>query len=304
MKSVLGNALCHLSVGSLLLASQSAAAVSIVFDYSYDTNGFFSDASRRAVLEQAGSQLGARLGDSLQAINSSGSNNFTAMFANPGSGATEQISNYSVAADTLVVYAGGRAMGAGQVGEGGPGGFSASGSAAFLETAQARGQSGALASAPTDFGPWGGSLSFDTGTDWYFDADPSTAESFTGNDFYSVALHELGHVLGFGTAESWETWVSGGEFTGPNSVNLFGGNVALSGDLGHWMEGTLGNVDGMTQETAMDPNVLVGTRKLFTDLDYAGLQDVGWEVTPVPVPPAAILLASGLIGLLRLRRSA
>jgi len=54
----------------------------------------------------------------------------------------------------------------------------------------------------------------------------------------------------------------------------------------------------------MDPSLTGTSRKVFTDLDFAGLKDLGWEVSPVP-EPAEMALASGLallaFGVLRRR---
>ena len=52
----------------------------------------------------------------------------------------------------------------------------------------------------------------------------------------------------------------------------------------------------------MDPELTTGSRKRFTDLDYAALRDIGWEVAPVPLPAAVWLFAGGLLGLLRFAR--
>lgn len=285
----------------LLAASQSASAVTINFDYTYD-GGFFSgnNSNRQSILEAAGSFLGSRLTDSLAGITSSGINNFSAVFTRPDNGTVTTLSNFNVSADTLTVFVGGRALGASILGEGGYGGYSVSGTQNFLTTVSQRGQSGATSGASaTDFAPWGGQLTFNTASNWYFDSNPSTKESFSGNDFFSVALHELGHLLGLGTADSWNNKVPGNHFTGANAVTAFGGNVPLTPDNAHWAEGTQSTVMGVPQEALMDPSLTTGTRKVFTKLDLAALKDVGWQtnVTAVPVPSAVWLFGSALLGL-------
>ena len=109
------------------------------------------------------------------------------------------------------------------------------------------------------------------------------------NNMYKAALHELGHVLGFGTAESWFTRVSGSSFNGPASAQRYGGPVPLDAagsSAGHWRQGTL---DGGAP-TIMDPFVSGST---FTALDFAGLADVGWELAPAPAPATARAFAVG-----------
>jgi hypothetical protein len=291
---------------SALTLTPAAQAVTIQFDYSLDANNFFANATARNLLETAGSVLGSRLGDSLTAITSAGFNSFDAVFNSPWNNASTTLNDYGVAADTLTVFVGGsNLLPSGVLGQGGPGGYSASGTQSFLDNVAGRGQAAATQGAgATDFAPWGGSISFNAGSAWYFDADPTTRESFGNslNDFYSVALHELGHVLGFGTADSWDHWISAGVFTGPAAAATHGGAVTLFSDGAHWAEGTVGLADGLSQEAAMDPNLTQGTRKVFTDLDMAALSDVGWQITPVPVPGAVWLLGSGLLVLARQRQ--
>ncbi len=290
----------------LLAVSGPAGALTIQFDYSYDSNNFFSDSTRKQILQAAGNFFASRITDNLGAITSSGGNHFNAKFDDPGTGNPRTIADFSVAEDTLVVYAGGRDLD-GPLGQGGPGGYSASGNQAFIDSIN-RGQGLTQGSGATDFGPWGGAITFDTsGPNWFFDTSLDTDNDIpnSANDFYSVALHELGHLLGIGTSSSWGNQISNGTFTGQNAVAEYGSNVPLA-NTGHWQEGIASTVDGQNQEAAMDPTLLAGTRKVFTDLDLAGLKDVGWQVqtSPVPLPPAVWLFGSGLAALMGFRRNA
>ena len=288
----------------LSLVAHAAAAVNITFDYTYDTTGFFANAAAKNTLNQAGAYLGSRLQDQLTAITSGGVNDFTAKFFNPSdpNTATSNVSlpNSSVAANTILVYVGASNLGATTLGIGGFGGFAASGTQAFLDNASTRGQAGALATPTnpaTDFGPWGGALGFNSSnTSWYFDQDTSSVEAFTGFDFFSVAVHELGHLLGVGLADSWFTNVSGTNFNGAYSSAVHGGPVPLADlNANHWAAGTKGSIGSM-QDAAMGPNIAAGQRTYFTPLDFAALKDIGWEVSPapVPLPGALVLLFSGL----------
>ena len=63
------------------------------------------------------------------------------------------------------------------------------------------------------------SESFSTNTSWHDTLDPPVAGR---NDMYSVALHELGHVLGFGTSTAFANLVGSGVFLGSASAAAFG----------------------------------------------------------------------------------
>ncbi|MBC7818691.1 MAG: hypothetical protein IAG10_17515 [Planctomycetaceae bacterium] len=253
------------------LEPRQLLTVSIQFDYSRDANHFFDDPARQQILELAGQTIGSRLNDNLQAITPSGSNTWSLSATNPSGASTFTLTNVTIPENTVIVFAGSRMMSS--LGIGGPGGYSASGSSAWLNLVESRGQSGALDDPNSDFSLWGGSITFDLDANWYF----GTSEAGLGSgqqDFLSVAMHELGHLLGIGTASSWDRFVSAGSFLGPNSIAEHGGNVPLSGSS-HFHEG----LEDDDQEVAMDPTLLQGTRKLFTELDFAALADVGWEVS-------------------------
>jgi hypothetical protein len=290
-----------------LAAPACLHALTITFDYSYDTGNFFNTQAKKDALNAAAAVFTSRITDSLSAIAPGGSNSWSANFINPATGGVGSTSNLNVGANELVIYVGARDLGGSVLGSAGPGGFSSSGVGGWNSTVAYRGQSGASLATPTDFGPWGGSISFSSTAAWYFDSDPSTIEAgLSGNnDFYSVAVHELGHVLGVGTATSWTNKISGTTFTGSNSTISFGGNPSVTGDGGHWADGTTSLIPGTStaQETAMDPTITTGTRKYFTNLDFAGLQDIGWQVTAVPEPATIAWVAViGAVGALRWRR--
>lgn len=262
-----------------------ADALTIQFDYGYD-GGFFTTAPQadaaRAALEYAERNF-EMFRDNLAAVEPSGPNEWKAYFTSPADGSEVEVVNAVLPAETVVIYAGGRELGDQVLGIGEAGGRWAQGTTeAWLNTVFYRGQAGAIPPEPTDFGPWGGSIVFDSSASWNFDVHngPSAPEE---NDFLSTALHELCHVLGFATSDSWRTHVVSGshEFVGPYSVAAFGGNVPLALGDGHWQAGTESTVGGAVQEAAMAPNLLVGDRKRLTVLDLAGMRDVGWDM-PLP----------------------
>lgn len=277
-------------------AVQAQASIDIRFDYSHDTSGFFSD-PRKSVLDKAAGVFESLFADQLTAIASAGANNFTASVFNPGNPGVElEFPDFSVAANEIRVFVGGYDFTDGTLGLAGPGGFSCSGLGTFCDDAAQRGQGVTVntgSDKAVDFAPWGGAISFDSaGTNWHFGLD--TLGLGGGMfDFYSVAVHELAHVLGFGTSDAFFNRIdSNFRFTGPTV-----GSVALY-DTGHWAENTLSLAGGISQEALMTPFLRNGARKHLTDLDVAAMHDIGW-VTPIPEADTwAMLLAGlGLVGL-------
>lgn len=280
-------------LGALLATSQPAFAnIDVQFDYRYDSSGFFTGAnsSRQNLLNAAASVFETRFKDSLTAITPSGANSFDARFFQPDTGTTTQIPGLSVGADKIVIFVGAYDLG-NKLAVGGPGGFSFGGTPTpdFINNASSRGEAGALAPIKTDFGPWGGAMSFNSASNWYLDQNANTDESFSGFDLYSVAVHELAHVLGFGTARSFNNLISGGVFTGSAVNALAGHNPSMTSD-GHWESG----LTYLGQEVAMDPAIAAGQRKQFTELDFAAMKDMGWQVSPIPEAESWAMMLAGL----------
>jgi hypothetical protein len=193
------------------------------------------------------------------------------------------------------------------LGTGGPGGFTANGFASFL-TAVRRGQAGYTQDPQnaTDFGPWGGSITFDNDySSWHF--NHLTAVGGGMVDFYTVAAHELMHVLGFGTCACHEDLVDGSNnWTGGDANAEFGGSVPMQNITGdHFAEGVMSVAlsDGSAQEALMDPTISAGIRKEVTYLDLLAMVDAGWESSASPIPePSHFAVGAGLLALILVLR--
>lgn len=303
-----------------LIASQPAAAITLQIDYTYDTSNFFgagnpqgatAGGQAKASLEAAASYFSSILNDSFSAItvpapfHSSVSDGVVTWtwdesFANPTTGLSTTVTNAVVAANQYIIYAGARSLVGATAGIGGPGGFSwasdITGSNSFTQADinQINATTASFSAAvemrgePSGFARWGGTITFDTSSrNWSFNHTVAPTPNTT--DFYSVAIHELAHALGFGEggagSSDWGGLVSGTSFFGANAMNQNGGvAVPLSADLAHWIAGKQSVVYGTStpQEAAMDPDILDGTRKRFTALDAAALKDIGWDVITPP----------------------
>jgi hypothetical protein len=284
------------------LATDTAPALTIDLRYDYDSTHFFDQPGAKAALRAVADYYEELLTDSLQGIDPTGtSNTWSANFLNPATGAQVSVANLVVPADTVIVYAGSRSI-APAAGQGGPGGYGASGTQAWLNLVGSRGQAGALASPKTDFAPWGGAITFDPGYTWSF----STSGPEDGTTpFVSVALHEFGHLFGIGTSGSWNAKISGSNFIGGAAVAAYGGPVPLQSGGSHWRDdeacelpdgydpsnslnvlskayGSFGALHGYAQIALMDPSSCSAGpfMKVMTDLDLAGLRDIGWQLAP------------------------
>jgi uncharacterized repeat protein (TIGR02543 family) len=255
------------------LLTPASGSISILFDYTYDT-GFFSggNSDRRALLEAAADVFTSRLTNAtFDPIVPTGTNHWSLDLTNPTTGAPLQIDDPTLVADTLTIYVGAHALDSSMLAVTSVPGWRATGDDPWIELIQSK-------NSTTRFEPLGATIAFDTGTNWYFDANPLTLESFSGKyDFFSVAQHEIGHALGFTTgAEAFAANSANGLFVGEQATSLFGGPIPLSVDRSHWANSTTFHGEHLT----MDPSLPMNTRTMFGPLEFAVLKDLGYNTPP------------------------
>jgi len=242
------------------LEKRDLLAVTVSIDYSYDSHGFFDSVERRDSLQSALDSVVSQLSDTLQSISPRKRNNWRAHFIDPSTGSDTFVLNQKIESNQLVVYAGGRDLGS-SLGEGGPGGYTASGNGKWIKRVETRGEGQPA--------PWGGSLAFNTDIPWHF-GETTSGLTMSRFDFRSVAVHEMTHLLGFGASAVFDAQVVDGMFAGQNAASEFGGPVPLSPSWGHWSPNLV--------DSAMDSRLSSGKREPLSRLDRAALVDIGWEI--------------------------
>lgn len=296
-----------LAIPLMLVATASCTeALTIEIRYELAGSSFYNQAGAKEALRAAADFYEDLISDSLGAINPAQYPGaaWTPTYASPVNGNTVNMNaqaNLVVPANTIIIYAGSMNLGAAAA-RAGAGGINLGGSSlAWWNQVYNRGEPGAVqlvqvggnvnfTSNPTDFAPWGGVIFFNSSiANWNFST--SNATGTAGPDALSVALHELGHVLGLGTYRadcSWTTLINqaNGKFMGPLALSSFGVNPQT--DAVHVLPGVTKSraygCFGVPHGTAVFPLMseslpVSNTFDVPTDLDLAMLRDIGWELT-------------------------
>jgi hypothetical protein len=227
----------------------------------------------------------------------------------------------AVPEDVIVVYVGSDDLDGGIAGKAGPGGYAygysgVNSAQPWIDRVVGRGSAAAAladTSQQTDFSPWGGFISFDNSNrTWNFSL--STNDGVAGTEFLYVALHEMGHVLGIGTANSYYNLIESGTFLfSGQAVKRSNGGAEPVADGGHYRALAPGTFTEITLDSpkfgsfgqahgTIDQDVLMlpgqtdtgSNFPVLTDFDLAGFMDIGWEINPDPSLAATSLSPSGV----------
>jgi hypothetical protein len=311
------------------LVPQPAGAINIVIDYRYDTNNFFtSNQPAKDALQAAADRYSRIITSTLAAVTLTDDDVDPRVgFTHPATGVLHRLSPaagaatddvktvlggptaseyraWSLAADQWILYAGGRNMSApGIAGQWDVGNFdNVYDTSDSVVNRNFRAEGGA-----THLPVWGGSIAFDImGTNWHFNHTTAVPNGVSAVDFYSVALHEIGHALGLNTA--WQEWTSrliGAQYSGEAVAVYNADNGAAAASLSienasptafnpHWVDNLYGSfifenespnlIDTVGAQTLqhllMDRTLTFGRRFELTNVDVAALRDVGWDTVP------------------------
>ena len=134
----------------------------------------------------------------------------------------------------------------------------------------------------SDFEPWLGTIEFNTNAvnNFYFDSTPKTDNDIPPDkqDFLSLSLHEIGHILGIGTSDAFAKQIEEGKFVGKKSVLLNHVQpIPLDADQNHIEDGFSLDARG---DALLDKSFTFGERNLPTNLDLAILADIGYSIVP------------------------
>lgn len=299
-------------------------ALNITVDYRFDTNGFFDSPEAKAAMEAAAARWSRVIDQTLLPVNIQDDNRKDRRFKliHPETGENYEMSAAASAKTDLIVMFGGAAqadeylngftlekdewilyVGARPLVEAARGGPVAAG----VNTTDAFANPNSFINRGFNSGQdsltvLGGTISFSLDAAWNFDLyNPG------GLDFYSIALHEIGHALGLNArgVTEWTNLVSGGRYIGTHAVTAYQQDTGeavdyleieneASGDY-HWADNTymskifpLGEPDylgtvgpGKLQDLLLEPSAsfgLVSRRFEITNVEIGGIKDIGWSV--------------------------
>lgn len=293
-----------------LLACPQTEALTIEIRYELAGSAFFDQPGAKEALRAAADFYEDLISDQLAAIDPAQfpGSSWIPTHADPLTGLPVNMvaqTNLVVPADTVIIYAGSMNLGAAAARAGAGGAvLNVGGPLAWWNQLIGRGEAGASQIVggaytlnPTDFGPWGGVIFFNSAVaNWNFSTTDATGTA--GPDALSVALHEIGHILGLGTYRadcSWTTLINpaNGLFTGTLATQSFESNPptdavhVLPGSKKSGAYGCFGVAHGALVTPLMSAALPASNSfHVPADLDLAMLRDIGWQLALPERAPA------------------
>jgi hypothetical protein len=314
------------SIVIFMIALVPLKGIEIKVDYRYDSEGFFDNPAAKVVIEAAAARWSRIINQTLLPVDMKDEELVDGRFEiiHPGTGknhvlsaaaskasdfyfkagqpaADEYLGGFSLDENVWILYAGARKLDG--AGRGAPIGGARNLASVYAdpESFLNRGFNLGVSSLTVI----GGTVSFDLDRNWSFGF--LRPEGGASLDFYSIAVHEIGHCLGLNarSVAEFRDLIVEDRFVGKNSV------AALEADTGgevvgleivksssqdyHWRDGEyhskifplgtplyFGTVGaGNLQDLLMEPVFNVGEnvkRLEITNVDAAALKDIGWSV--------------------------
>jgi hypothetical protein len=295
-----------------ILGSIAHGAIDIIFDYSYDQSNFFSD-DKKYIMEQAAYAFESRMvNTTFTSINPSdyggtSSSDPRLMFINPTDRSTEvnivpgsstDDGNVVGNANELIIFIGANNMGANKQHASAPVRYNIG----YIHPSVTDAWADAMEAKETDshWEPMAGTISVNMDEDFYFDTDLTThtdALNSSKMDFYTSMVRAIGHVTGFTTHDAWDANVNSGQWTGSNAKAQYNGqNIPLVSETLPFFDypsdgsmSTTGNLNLSNIGCACHPSMLQVqnpyTRRPFSELDFAILKDIGYNISNAPEGP-------------------
>jgi hypothetical protein len=296
-----------------------APVVSILFDYTYDANGFFTP-ERRALMTKAATALTSRMkGTTWARVDTDVTGgNYDLAFINPSTLATRWDPNVVIPENQITIYLGAINFTASPFAL--MQGSNGDGTTQLMSIRNVSGGIGNVLTSSARYRPINATITFDLQgiqsfgagitRKWHFDSDGdlntddrNTSDPHYGDysDFYTAAVHELGHVMGIHNPQVFSTYLEfdtnfalaylshvqsdglgGFAFTGTNAKQLYynhvGQNIPLEvSSKCHWADG----VRSVTANgwTSINHNSNLPFRNGFSELEFGALKDIGYTIS-------------------------
>ena len=310
----------------LLVIITPTFGLTIRVDYRYDQSGFFNNPEARSAMEAVAARWSRIIDQSLMAVNSiDDDTDRRFLLINPSTGNEVEVSSaagrssdqlhkagapaadeywdgISLPSDVWILFVGARNLDALALGGAFGGGTNFNTVFDEEDNLLNRGFNSGAGSLTV----LGGNIAFDSSVDWHFKC--LEAPPIGKVDFYTVALHEMGHCFGMASTGvvEWSNLINGTDFIGANALAAYAEDMEVTatalpvtGGAGrfdyHWEDGEIQskifllgepNLNSTVGEDQLQEALMSSTLRLsggarrreLTNVDVGAVKDLGWSV--------------------------